>query len=87
MTTLTPEQEAHDILARAKKLPQAYREAVANALLLDDAREMETDADRAELKAELTRRWERLRSGKDVGIPAAEVVAELFQRAEGYKRP
>lgn len=87
MTTLTLDQEVRDILARAKKLPREYREAVANALLLEGAREMETDTDRAELKAELTRRWERLRSGEDVGIPAAEVVAELFQRAEGFKSP
>ena len=52
MTTITPEQEARELL------------------------------DRAALKAELTRRWQRLRSGEDAEIPAEEVVAELFRRAE-----
>lgn len=85
MTTLTPEQEAHDILARAKKLPPEYREAVANALLLEDAREMETDADRAELKTELTRRWERLRSGEEKTKSIDEVIASLRRQNEARR--
>jgi hypothetical protein len=45
-----------------------------------------TPAERAALKAELTRRWERLRSGEDVAIPADECLAELRRRADARRR-
>lgn len=44
-----------------------------------------TPDERAALKAELTRRWERLRSGEEVAVPAEEAVAELRRRAEARR--
>ena len=44
-----------------------------------------TPGERAALKAELTRIWERLRSGEEVAIPVDEAIAELRRRAEGRR--
>lgn len=44
-----------------------------------------TPEERAALKAELTRRWERLRSGVDVAIPAEELIVELQRRADARR--
>lgn len=41
-----------------------------------------TAEERAALKAELTRRWERYKSGQDQAISADEFLAELRRRAE-----
>ena len=40
-----------------------------------------TPEERAALKAELTRIWERLRSGEEVAISADEAIAELRRRS------
>ncbi len=45
-----------------------------------------TPAERAALTAELTRRWERYKSGVDRGIPGDEFLAELRRRADA-RRP
>lgn len=75
MPTLTPEQEARELIERAKKLPVEWQEMIAGELMHDRTGDLQ-------LKAELTRRWERLRSGQDVGIPAESVVVELYARGD-----
>ena len=83
MTTLTQEQtEASEILIRARKLPPELREQIASELLA----EFETTEERAALKAELTRRWERLRSGDEKTHTIDEVLSDLFRRAEEFKK-
>ncbi len=82
MTTEAAEREVRELIERGRKLPMQFREVIANELLLEEA----TDEERAALKAELTRRWERLRSGEDVGIPAEEFIAKMKERAKGYKK-
>jgi hypothetical protein len=44
-----------------------------------------TDAERASLKAELTRRWERLRSGEDKSYTIEEVMAALRVQNEARR--
>lgn len=79
---LTPE-----LVERGMKLSPDNRYRFAMELLasLDPTDEV-LAAERAALKAELTRRWERLESGEDKALPADDVIAELRLRAEQRRR-
>ena len=85
MTTITPEQEARELLERAKRLPKELRYGLANELLYDCLPDSDEEAERVALKAELTRRWERLRSGEEKTRSIDDVIAALRQQNEARK--
>jgi hypothetical protein len=78
MTPLTPEQEARELIERAKKLPVEWQEMIAGELMHDRTGD-------PELKAELTRRWERLRSGQEGTKSIEEVIAGLRRQNEARR--
>lgn len=86
-TTLTAEEvEASEILERAQKLPTHLQHDIAHVLLGGPVTDTEYEAERAALNAELTRRWERLRSGEDKGHSIEEVIAALREQNEARRR-
>ena len=84
MPPMTPETElTPELLAIGMKLSPADRFRFVMHLLASlDPTEEVLEAERVALRAELTRRWERLKSGEDKAIPVEDVIAELRRQAE-----
>jgi len=68
-----------ELLDQGMRLPPDARRKFA-ALLLEG-----TDASDADLRAELTRRWDRYKDGTDPSHAAEDVIAELRAQAERRK--
>lgn len=78
MTATEVDQEVRDIVARARKLPAALQESIANQLL--DSVEADEGYTEEELADELQRRWDEYKRGDVQAIPIEEFQAELRQR-------